>query len=132
MELRIANSFKTGSYSYKPIEFKVHSVLLCIRDHFPGAFLRIANRGRRSRWFFTRGTSTPAWNPMRLKAAERKCLLLQQFRSQIDLGGINSTGVEFLGHIVAIEEAEQLVGGPVVQLLSRIGVNVIHHQVDFS
>ena len=61
--LRIANPSKSGTYSYKPIEIKLYSVLRCIRDQFPGAFLRIANRGRRSRWFFTRGTSTPEGKP---------------------------------------------------------------------
>ena len=67
---------------------------------------------------------------MRLKAAERSCLLLQQFRSQIDLGSINGTRMELLSHVTAIEEAEQLVCRPVVQLLSCIGINVIHHQVN--
>ena len=39
--------------------------------------------------------------------------------------------MELLSHVTAIEEAEQLVCRPVVQLLSCIGINVIHHQVNF-
>ena len=45
-------------------------------------------------------------NSMRLKAAERLCLLLQQFRSQIDLGSINGMRMELFSHVAAIEEAE--------------------------
>ena len=68
--LSIANSGSIGSYFYKPIEIKVRSMLGYIQDQIPGALLRTANRGRRSRWFFTRGTSTPVRTPMRLEAAE--------------------------------------------------------------
>jgi len=34
-----------------------------IQDQIPGVLLRTANRVRRSRWFFTRGTSTPESKP---------------------------------------------------------------------
>ena len=73
--LSIANFGSTGSYFYKPIEIKVRSMLGYIQDQIPGALLRTANRGRRSRWFFTRGTSTPESKPYAVEGGRAKMLI---------------------------------------------------------
>ena len=38
--------------------------------------------------------------------------------------------VEFCQDIISMQEAEQLVSRPIVQLLPFVGVNVVHHQVN--
>ena len=40
--------------------------------------------------------------------------------------------VEPVQNIIAVEEAEQLVCGPVVQLFSCVGIDVAHHQRNIS
>ena len=62
-------------------------------DQFSGCILRIANRGRRSRWFFTRGTSTPVRAPMRLEAAE--CCQLRIIPNVFDHPGFDINIVSF-------------------------------------
>lgn len=50
---------------------------------------------------------------------------------EIDVIGGNLADCELGQNIIAVEEAEQLVCGPVVQLFSCVGIDVIHHKVDF-
>ena len=71
----LIRDYKVSDAINEFIEIKLYSVLRCIRDHFPDAFLRIANRGCRSCWFFTRGTSTPEGKPYAVEGSRAIMLI---------------------------------------------------------
>lgn len=55
-------------------------------------------------------------------------LLLQQQRCEVDLLRGNQGNPQLLRNTLFVKEAEQLVGGPVAQLFSFVGIDVTHHQ----
>ena len=89
-------------------------------------FLGITNRDNRFVCKFARETSI---SPVRysLYSETAACyadLSLQQFRFKNDIVGMDALNVQVVQSIFAVEEAEQLVCGPVVQLLACIRVDM--------
>lgn len=89
-------------------------------------FLSTANRDNRFVCAFARETSI---SPVRYSlypetAAGCADLSSQQFRFKNDFIGRDTPDIKGVQGIFAVEEAEQLVGGPVVQLLACIRVDV--------
>lgn len=57
-------------------------------------------------------------------------LFFQQPRCEIDVVSGNLADVQYIQNVLAVEEAEQLVCRPVVQLFSCVGIDVTHHKSD--
>ena len=57
-------------------------------------------------------------------------LLIQQLRCEVDLLRGNQGDPQLLKKSLVMKKAEQLVGGPVAQLFSLVGIDVAHHQGD--
>ena len=88
------------------------------------------NGGRSGFAKFAKVTSTPGFGY--ISNGGSLVLLLEQTGCQVNIVGGDLPDAEGRQNGVPVQEAEQPVGGLVIQLLSRIGVNVAHHEQDVA
>ena len=88
-------------------------------------FLGMANRDNRFVCAFARETSISGVRySLCAETAVYYTCLFKQFRLKNDFVGGDAPNIKGVQGILTVEEAEQLVGGPVVQLLTCVRVDV--------